>query len=626
MAHASIVEHLFERARERPDGAAYYLQVDGAWQAVEWQHYAAEVKAAIAALLALDVPAAAPIAIVSDNRPEWAILHLATLALGRVSMGIYPRQPIERICRQLGQTRAVLALVDRPELARALTERTADMSALRHIVTIGPACPDSQSQGTRAESSEAREPDASGIGSATLEWSQFTALATVLATPLATPLATTDESAPGADVSGSLADIDPRQPATLTYTPGQATPGAPTIATHENLLAVAHALSEALDITERDWTLSYLPLAHPLEQALNIHIPVLVGALVYYAEAPEKVAHNLRQVQPSVFTASPRIWRVMHQTIAASLTGLTGWQRRLLNWARALATRVQVSADRGARPGLGTRMSYRLAHYLVIGKLARAIGLTNARVCLSTGDTLAPETRAFFASLDVTVRELYGQVSTSCAISVARAGANRPGTVGTPLVDVRVESTGELSVRGPAVCRHRWTTAGMPDSAPSSLNGGPDDSADSGPSDSPDDGPDDSTDGGRWQRTGDRGHLDDDGYLTVIGRMDEIWADADGAPVGASELEHALMADPAIASAVLIADPQGRPRALCRLADEASDSDTDTIADALTRLAERHERLPTIVSHAPLQRDLTVEGGELTPMFTVRRGHFKIDS
>ena len=547
----SVVEHIFfARARETPDGAAYYHQVEGTWRAVEWRDYALAIQSATRALHALGVVPGARVAIVSDNRPEWAVLHLAALAAGALSVGIYPNQPMDALCQHLAATEAVLALVDRPAHARELIERAAKLPALGHVVTVGSA--------------------AASTAVGALTWSDFLAAGERPGTNT-----TTERTGP---VAG---------PAVIAMTPGTTGPGKAVVLTHENLLATAGALIEALAIGADDWTLSYLPLAHPLEQALSVHVPALVGSLVYYAEAPDKVARNLRQVQPSVFTATPRIWRAMHETVAVNLDQLTGWQRALLGRARRVATRVQAAEARGQRPGLGVRTRYGLARYLFIDKLKGALGLKNARVCLSAGDHLAPDTHAFFASLSITIRELYGQVETGYPISVARDGAVRAGAVGTPVADIRIAENGELAVRGAGVCAGYLA----------------------------DEGERAFVDADGWWWTGDLCRVDRDGFLWVIGRADEVFTDSSGRVLGARAVEHALVADPAIADAVAVVGDGGAIQVFLT----ASGVDDPAIDDVLARVAEGAPELPPIAAHTLLDRELTVEGGELTPMFTVKR-------
>ena len=589
MANSEILQWFFARADAQPGAVACYHKVDGTWQAVEWQQRADEVRRAARALAALGVAAGSRVALVTDSRPEWVIMYLAAWCLDAVPVLVYPGHPDAVLRAILREAEVEVALLERPSLVAG----PLDGSRLRHIVSVHPGDDDDRDGGPPL-----------------VDWPGFLQRADAVAE-------LQESAGPEAD-----REPDPDALACVVYTPGTAGPPRPVPRSHGNLAWCARALAENLSISDTDWGLSYLSLTHPLERALSVHIPALVGSLVYHADASCDVAAELRVVQPSVFFAVPRVWRTMHHAVAARLARMTGWQASMLDWSRRVCRVRQSALARGQKTGLGNRLSFRLARYLAISKLGRALGLSNARLCLSAAAPLPAATLDFFASLDVPVYELYGQTATGYATSGNCPGAAWPGTAGRALAELRIEPT---SLQSASDAEHRHDSESAP-KVGEILARGPGVSA----ALADDDG---------WLRSGDIGRLEGDECVTVFGRRDHCFPGADGPPIGAAAVEHTLERYALIERAAVVADTEGRPHALLRLdprrrdallAERGLESGTPeaerATAQALDEIASemtREELGVTVSSWSLLRAPLSVEGGQLTPALTPRRDVLK---
>src|SRR5206468_1920339 len=154
-----------------------------------------------------------------------------------------------------------------------------------------------------------------------------------------------------------------------------------------------------------------------------------------------------------VFFGVPRIWEKFHAGLASKLGELTGAKRTLIDWARKVCTAVNAHRDRGEPVPRRLQIQYALADRLVLKKLKAALGFDRARALISGAAPIAPDVLAFFASLDLPIREIYGQSEDTGPTSYNLPGRTKIGSVGPPLpgLEVKIADDGEILIRGPNV-------------------------------------------------------------------------------------------------------------------------------------------------------------------------------
>lgn len=597
----TIVKRLFECAERQPTSPAFYDKIDGSWQATEWQTYAERVRSAGRALISRGVEPGDHIAIVSDNRPEWAIAHMAIASVGGVSVPIYSTFDADSVCVIAATTDVTVAFVDDCVAARRMRDAVDKWSSLRHVI----AMPGVEWTGTD------ESPPSERLTCTT--WAQFL----------------DDGSAvDDAILDQRIAQIASDDVAIIAYTPGTTAPPKGAILSHENLRWTVDTLAREFDITSNDWLLSFVPLAHPLELALSVHIPASVGALVYHSASFRDVAENLKQVEPSVVFAVPAIWRALYAIIKIALERTRGWQRRMIDWAQRVSFQTQIHLWSDRRPGIWMRAKHRLANYLVLSKLKSAMGMARARVCISAGARLDTSIIEFYAQLDVAIKELYGQAETGYATCANVHGATRLGTVGQPLTGVDIQfatdTATDTATASEGVIEYRAT-----DTFGQIIVRGP--NAFIGYQGEPAIGED-------GVRTGDLGRIDDEGYVTILGRIQDVFESTDGRCLDPIALEHKLTYFPPFEQAVLTTDSDDRLIALLVLSDawlhifsvehgiEINHRPLDEVAELreaiqsyLTEVNENRSGGPPIRSFVLLTGEYTVEGGALTPILGLRR-------
>jgi long-chain acyl-CoA synthetase len=571
--HDTIPHRLLRNAARHPSTIAYQAKLEGRWQPTTWHTFAGEVRAAARALISLGFPPGGKVAILGFNRPEWVILDLAAMMAGGAVAGVYTTCSSEEVQYIVHHSEAHLILVeDAGQLAKVMARR-AELPLLRWIVMMR---------------------GAAGAGPDVLSWEQFNARA---------------EATPQAELDARLAAIDPEALGSLIYTSGTTGPPKSVMLSHRNLAWTAQLLIDVGRRHDGDVALSYLPLSHIAEQMSSIHVPATAGSTVYFAESLDQVPANLKECRPTVFFGVPRTWEKFHVALGQKLGEVTGAKRRLLDWARAVCTEVNARRDRGAPISRLLGAQYALADRLVIRKLKAAVGLDRARVLISGAAPIAPEILAFFASLDLPVREIYGQSEDSGPTSHNLPGRTRVGSVGPPLpgIEVKIAEDGEILVRGPNVFAGYYKE---PEATAETLKDG-------------------------WMCSGDLGVLDPDGYLTITGRKKEIIITAGGKNITPKNIEAAIKQSPLVGEAVVIGDRRRYLTALITLEEVAAQQLAPALTDAAAlaaapeiRAAIQHQidavnqalaRVEQIKKFAILPRPFGIASGELTPTMKLRR-------
>ena len=569
----TIPARLFDRAKEQPTRPAYHVKVGGTWQTTNWRTYADEVKRAGKALMALGVPVGGCVAILGFNRPEWIIVDVAAMAIGGAAAGVYTTCSADEVQYIVDHCEARVALVENASQWQKIATVRDRLPQLRHVVMM------------------------KGAGAIddpmVLSWDAFMAKAAEVA---------------DADFDSRLHALEPKGLATLIYTSGTTGPPKGVMLSHENLAWTAKSLGKVTGNSADDTVLSYLPLSHIAEQMMSIHGPITAGGHVYFAESLEKVADNLKEVQPTMIFGVPRIWEKFHAGLSEKLGQATGVKKALIDFVRTTAREVTELRNRGETPGLLLSLRYKLADKLVLSKLKPAIGLGKARLCVSGAAPIAKEVLEFFGDLDIVINEVYGQSEDSGPTTFNRIGKVRFGSVGAqiPGIEVKIAPDGEILVRGPNVFLGYYKEPAA--TAETLVNG--------------------------WLHSGDLGEIDADGFLSITGRKKDIIITAGGKNIAPKNIEAGLKNNRLINEAIVIGDRRKYLTALVTLDEEATRAflgETNGVAlhdhpqvetevqRAVDEVNSTLAQVETIKKFTILPRNFSIDTGELTPTLKLKR-------
>jgi len=569
----TIPHKVLQHGERSPGSPAYFVRESGTWNATSWATYADEVRTAAKALMALGLEVGQPVAILGFNRPEWVIFDVAAMAAGGVPAGIYTtNSPTE--CKYIvGHSEAPVLLLENDEQWQKINQVRGELPALRHVVMM---------KGTDVDDD------------LVLSWDEF----------MAKGSETSD-----ADFQARLDSLEMDQLATLIYTSGTTGPPKGVMLSHDNLAWTAAQTVQMFSVTSADTTLSYLPLSHIAEQTFSIHVPATAGGAVYYAESIERLADNMREVQPTIFFAVPRVWERFHAGVLAKFAETTGAKAKILAWARETATKVTNLRREGKEPSGLLAGQYALAKKLVIDKIKPELGMTNGRVLGVGAAPIAADILEFFGSLDMIIHEVYGQSEDTGPTSTNRPGKVRFGSVGPayPGVEVKIADDGEILVKGRNVFLGYYKDEAA--TAETLIDG--------------------------WLHSGDLGSFDDDGFLWITGRKKDIIITAGGKNVAPRPLEAGLKSHALVSEVVVIGDRRKYLAALVTLDDEAcaafvaehnitgppheSERIHKELDGAVEELNQHFARVEQIKKFTILARQLSIEGGELTPTLKVKR-------
>jgi long-chain acyl-CoA synthetase len=401
--------------------------------------------------------------------------------------------------------------------------------------------------------------------------------------------------------------------AILVYTSG--TTGPAKGAMHSNR-GVTHQMRHANDLfpsTDAEERLVFLPLCHVAERVGGYYISLALGSVMNFAESPETVPDNLREVQPTAFLAVPRIWEKFYSGITIALKDATPLQNWMYRRALDVGYRITDCRLEGGTPSLALRMASHAAYWLVFRNIRRMLGLDRCRLALTGAAPIAPELIRWYLALGIDMREVYGQTE-NCGVATLMPDRVKLGSVGTavPWGEVAISPQGEILIRGDFLFMGYLN---QPEKTEETI------------------------DAKGWLHTGDVGSMDNEGFVKITDRMKDIIITSGGKNITPSEIENQLKFSPYISDAVVIGDKRPYLTCLIMIDQEnvekfAQDHDIPfTNYASLCRAAEIQDlihreieavnanfaRVETIKKFFLIERQLTPEDEELTPTMKLKR-------
>jgi long-chain acyl-CoA synthetase len=467
--------------------AVMYLDAVGKWEAFTGMQVYQRVRTFAATLAGWGIAKGDRVAILGENRWEWAVADFATLALGAVDVPIYPTLTAEQIGVLLKDSGTRVAVVS----SRALYDKVASVrsgTAVEKIVLM----------------------DDEGVADAVL---------------MASLLKDADARGSERDAVFDRAayDVAPDDLATLIYTSG--TTGEPkgVMLTHGNIASNLNYSLAGFEISQSDSCISFLPLSHITARHLDYAIYTR-QATVAYCPSFERLPGALKEIQPTVLVAVPRVYEKVRQE-AERQASLSGAKKKIFGWAVKTGGKHREEILSGETP---SSLGWKIANKLVFGKIQAGFG-GRVRYSIAGGAPLGLDTASWFAGVGMRILEGYGLTETSPVLAINTTAAYRIGSVGKPLpnVECKIAEDGELLVRGPNVFKGYWQ---KPEQTVEAFD----------------------SDG--WFRTGDIGRIDEDGFLYITDRKKELLKTSGGKMVAPQPVENKLKASMFVGQAAVVGD------------------------------------------------------------------------
>jgi len=355
--------------------------------------------------------------LLTDNRPEWHMVDLATVDLGAADVPVYGTLTPAQISYQIKDSGSKVAIAENADQMAKFLQIRNECPDLTHLIQIEGPC-------------------AAGV------------------LPLA-EVVDSGQSGDAGDLFWQRAEkIGAEDVLTLIYTSG--TTGNPkgVTLTHENLVQNVLPSAERASVSPEDFCLEFLPLCHVFERMLG-YLYMYRGVTKAYCSVYH-VGDLVATIKPTVFASVPRIYEKVYDKVMDKVNNAPPIRRALFNWALGVGRKNYPLQIAGKEPG---GISYALANRLVLSKVREALG-GRLRFCVSGGAPLPLFTNEFFHSIGIRILEGYGLTETSPVISVNgfAGGKSRLGTVGQAIsnVEAKIAEDGELCVKGPSVMKGYW--------------------------------------------------------------------------------------------------------------------------------------------------------------------------
>jgi len=578
MTVRTIPELLWAAVRERPrPDCLAYREGNGPYVPVSSTQVLARVYDLSLGLRSLGIEPGDRVAILSENRYEWALADLAALACGAITVPIYPTLLTPAVEYILADCEPVAIFLSSPEQAAKVAASLGKLPSLRHAITFD---------------------ETALTGAIPLQRLEETGRTAAVGT---------------ADDAAYWTGGDPHGVCSIIYTSG--TTGNPkgVVLTHDNFVSNIVNVTKIVEFGPEDICLSFLPLSHVLERMAGYYSMLYRGVAIYYARRFDTIGEDLALARPTMMISVPRLYEKIHGGAANAAAAAGFPKRQIFFWARRVAIRWAEATVDGPAPGLRLKLAHAVADRLVFTKLRAKLG-GRIRLMVSGGAPLNARIIKFFNGAGALILEGYGLTETSPVLTCNKVGAIRFGSVGRviPEAEVRIAEDGEIMCRGPQVMRCYYKN----EAATREV-----------------------LDGDGWLATGDIGHLDTDGYLFITDRKKELIVTAGGKNIAPQPLENSLVADKYIAQTVVIGDRRSYLSALIvpdfanlkRYADHRQ-LGVETPAELLAhprvqRLFQRivdsiNTDLPgfsQIRKFTLLPREFTLADDELTPTLKLKR-------
>ena len=581
----TAVKLFARRCGEWADRVAHREKKLGIWRSHSWKDYWDHARLVGLGLVSLGLRRGDVVSILSEDRKEWLYTDLGSLCVGAIVSGIYTTDSAAQLAYLVNDSDSRFLFVENDEQLDKYLSIRKQVPGLAKVIVY-----DQEGLHGLADEGIIFLDDLYALGRNYL-------------------------AAHPTRFEAEIARSEPGDIAILIYTSG--TTGAPkgAMINHQNIIFGSAATHRNIPGLPGDELVCFLPLSHIFERSWSTYVPLVSGPIVNFAESPQTVFDNIREIAPHRMIGVPRVWEKLYSTVSLMSREATPLGR--FAYARAVAAglrRANALMSR-RRPGPLTMLSYAFWNLLVLRNLRSMLGIHRARYAVSGAAPISAEVLRWFRAVGLPMLEGYGLTESTGIVSVNREDAFRLGSVGpaVPGVAVRIAADGEIQLKAANIFAGYWK---QPAKTAETL-----------------------TEDG-WLRTGDVGEIDAEGFVTITGRSKDIIITAGGKNITPSELENRLKFSPYILDAVLIGDQRKFLSALIMIDQEnvekfaqdnripfsdfaslcAAPAVTALIKDVIDAVNEDFARVEQIKDFRIIDVLLTAEDDELTATMKLKRG------
>ena len=580
------ISELFQhRCAELGERTAHREKDLGIWKSYSWADYWQHAKWIGLALRKLGLERGDVVSILSEDRKEWAWFDMGIQGVGGIASGVYTTDSASQLQYLINDSGSKFLIVEDEEHLDKFLEIESEVPDLIKVIIL-------EDEGLH----DLKHPRCMMI-------EDLYALGQEV------------DAADPRRFEAEIALAKPQDTALLVYTSG--TTGQPkgAMLSHENILAAIESGARALPVLASDEQLCFLPLCHILERDVSIYFPLAASCTVNFAESPETVFANLQEVSPSTFTAVPRVWEKIYAHVQILTQEATPLGRAAFGMAlKAGARRAEYRAA-GKRVPIGIAVQFWIWDQLVLKNLRRMLGMDKLRRGGTGAAPISTDLVKWYWAIGVPLVEGFGMTETAGLATLNTVESNRIGTIGQVVegCDIRISEDGEIQLKGMNIFQGYWRNNAK--------------TAETFTADG-------------WLRTGDMGHIDKDGFVTITGRLKDIIITAGGKNITPAEIESQLKFSHYVSDAILIGDRRKYLTALIMIDQEnvekyaqdrkipfsnfaslcAAPEIRDLIGAEVAAVNTQFARVEQIKDFRLIDVLLTAEDDELTATMKLKRG------
>jgi len=490
---AQMFEHTTKKNQTKE---LFYYKRNNSWIGLTGQDIAIAVEDISFGLRSLGIEEKSNIAILSNNSPRWAISDYGIICSSMATVTIYPTLISNQIEFILKDSNSKLAFVENQEQLTKIKESFDSCDTLEYIVVMDDSC-ENETENI--------------INFITLldkgkEFSQNSKLS----------------------FHQIINQINKDDILTIIYTSG--TTGVPkgVVLTHKNLISNINSTLKVAEFNTNERFLSFLPLSHVLERMGGHYTAFSIGATIFYAENMETIADNMIESKPTIVVCVPRVFEKIHAKFIAGVKSAPKIRQKLFYWALNVGKKYSSLKLNNKNPNIGLKIKYKIANKLIYSKVKARFG-GNIKFFVSGGAPLSKELAEFFAAVNITILEGYGLTETSPVLTCNSPTALKFGCVGRPVenVEIKIADDGEILAKGPNVMSGYYNN----EEATKEV-----------------------FDEDGWFKTGDIGHIDEDGFLKITDRKKSLIVTSAGKNIAPAPIEIKLTSSSYIEQVHIIGD------------------------------------------------------------------------
>ena len=560
MAFESLNKLFFDRAEQYDKKPFLWAKKNKNWTPLSWNQTSLKVREFSGGLRSFGIKPGDKVVIVSENRPEWIIADLAINLIGAVTVPAYTTNTEDDHHYILEHSDAKAVIASNNILANRVALATTRTKICKILITL--------------DNYSGFEPD-------NLKIINFNEVSDFGKNNIETTL-------------DHLNQIQSDDVSCIIYTSG--TGGRPkgVMLTHRNIFSNLQGAEDLLEIIGKkdNKYLSLIPLSHSYEHTAGLYLQIDLGSQIYFCEGPEKFSQNLLEVSPTLTTAVPRIFEVIHDRIKIQMKN----QNPIIKFIFDRAVKVGVKRHHYGL-NLLENIEYRSYTSLIRNKINKQLG-GSLRAFVSGGAALNPEIGDFFIGLGIKILQGYGQTESSPLISANRPENIKIETVGPAVkgVEAKLTEEGELIVKGDCVMKGYWKDEKATNET--IIDG--------------------------WLHTGDIATISEDGFITITGRKKELIVNSGGDNIAPARPEASLTFQETIFQSMVIGDR--RPYLVAVIVPEVEKTNkmndkeiNEIISSEVKKANEGLSSIEKIRKFIIAKEPFSTENGLLTPTMKVRR-------